>query len=194
MDTYGLMSLFQLLQGTAGIATTVIFTVGEFLLCAVAYALPNWRYLTLVAAAINTAALLLWPFVPESPRWLLSRGRHQEAALILRNISVSNGFNLPTAPLMCGTGKSSSSSDLHKQGQSNTAPSVVVQCTADTISDAASEVSASADDQGQSVSILQLIKVPALAVMCLVLVVAWFGQFLGYYGIAMGSGALPGSM
>lgn len=189
-STYAHISCFQ---GTAGIATTIVFTIGEFLLCVMAYVLPNWRHLMLAAAAVNAAALLLYPLVPESPRWLLSQGRQHEAACILRNISASNGSSMPTEPLICSRSEHSSS-DILEQGKSDASTKRInVHCSTDSSSDTASEAS-STDHQGHHVSILQMLKVPTLAVMCLVLVVAWFGQFLGYYGIAMGSGTLPGSM
>eukprot|EP00775_Hariotina_reticulata_P004347 gene4347-4600_t len=69
--------------------------VGEFLLVALGYALPNWRHLALAAACINVGALLLFPVVPESARWLLSKGRTAEATAILQKLSARNGSHMP---------------------------------------------------------------------------------------------------
>lgn len=79
----------------------VFFVVGEFVLVALAVALPNWRHLSIAAGGINAAALLLYPFIPESARWLLSQGRQQEAVAILQAVSVRNKSCMPTGPLIC---------------------------------------------------------------------------------------------
>lgn len=57
-------------RGLASVASMSFITLGEFLLVGLAYALPHWRYLTLAAAALNAAGLLLYPFIPESARWV----------------------------------------------------------------------------------------------------------------------------
>jgi OCT family organic cation transporter-like MFS transporter 4/5 len=48
----------------------MMFTLGEFVLVGLAWALRHWRNLTLAAGLITAAGLLLLPFVPESARWV----------------------------------------------------------------------------------------------------------------------------
>jgi hypothetical protein len=45
-----------------------MFTLEEFVLAGLAFALPNWRNLTMAAGLITAAGLLLFPCIPESAR------------------------------------------------------------------------------------------------------------------------------
>lgn len=56
-------------RGLAGSASLVFITFGEFLLVAIASSFPSWSKLALAAGILNAAALLLFPFIPESARW-----------------------------------------------------------------------------------------------------------------------------
>lgn len=76
-------------RGRVTIASLMLFTVGEFILVALGFALPNWRNLTIAAGAFNAAALLLFPAIPESARWLLSKVGEDWCALSCRCSVVS---------------------------------------------------------------------------------------------------------
>ena len=63
-------------RGAACAAAAAISAKGAALLPALGWALPYWRGETFAAACLTAAFLLcLLPSVPESPRWLLHRGR-----------------------------------------------------------------------------------------------------------------------
>uniref|UniRef100_A0A3Q3WAM5 Major facilitator superfamily (MFS) profile domain-containing protein n=1 Tax=Mola mola TaxID=94237 RepID=A0A3Q3WAM5_MOLML len=71
------------------------YGIGYALLPLFAYFIRGWRML-LVAAAIPSALFipLLW-VIPESPRWLLHKGRVEEAELIIRNAAKWNKVPAP---------------------------------------------------------------------------------------------------
>lgn len=95
-------------RGIAAVPQVVMFCVGEYILVALAVSVPNWRSLTLAAGAICAAALLLYPVVPESARWLMSQqGKEEKAVQILRSISIRNGSSMPEQHLLM-SGSSSS--------------------------------------------------------------------------------------
>uniref|UniRef100_A0A672ZBK4 Major facilitator superfamily (MFS) profile domain-containing protein n=1 Tax=Sphaeramia orbicularis TaxID=375764 RepID=A0A672ZBK4_9TELE len=73
----------------------VFYVAGEMLLPGTAYLVRNWRHLSLVMAVPGLACIPLW-LIPESPRWLASRGRLQEAELVLRAAALENRVDAPT--------------------------------------------------------------------------------------------------
>lgn len=57
----------------------------------------GWRLLLTLSALPSVALLLAYPWLPESPRWLLLRGREAEALQLFRAASAMNGV----PPLPC---------------------------------------------------------------------------------------------
>eukprot|EP00253_Pinus_taeda_P018340 PITA_18340 len=83
-------------RGTAGMSTFYFFSFGIAVLPALAYFSRNWRYLY-VASSIPSAlyCLFVLPFVSESPRWYLVKGRLEEAMDVMRSMAAKNGKSLP---------------------------------------------------------------------------------------------------
>lgn len=53
----------------------------------------SWRLPSLLQGCWGLACILLLPFMPESPRWLVDMGRHQEALQILANVNAGGDTN-----------------------------------------------------------------------------------------------------
>ncbi|KAA8587895.1 hypothetical protein FQN60_001089 [Etheostoma spectabile] len=67
-----------------------VYVFGMMVLPVTAYLVRSWRHLSLTMAVPGLACIPLWWLISESPRWLVSRGRFQEAELLLRfSLSVS---------------------------------------------------------------------------------------------------------
>ncbi|CAB4057004.1 SLC22A4_5 [Lepeophtheirus salmonis] len=60
----------------------------------------NWRLLQGIFASPLILFLLYYFFTPESPRWLVSRGRTKEAEKTIHKILKSNGFDKPEENLI----------------------------------------------------------------------------------------------
>ncbi|XP_013380094.1 organic cation transporter protein-like [Lingula anatina] len=78
----------------AGIIMHFFYAAGSCGASGIAYALRHWRYLQ---AAITAPALLLAVYtwtVPESIRWLLSRGRKEDAKLVAKGVAQQNGRHI----------------------------------------------------------------------------------------------------
>ncbi|VDI73517.1 MFS transporter, putative metabolite transport protein [Mytilus galloprovincialis] len=67
-----------------------IFTIGQFILCLVAYYLRDWHYLAMACGLPFLVTISHWFFIYESPRWLLAKGRTTEALEILKKAAKMN--------------------------------------------------------------------------------------------------------
>ena len=69
---------------------------GQALLVFLAYTFRGWKELHLVIHIICYGGLLIYFLVPESPRWLISKGRLNEAICIVNEMAQKNGKTVPT--------------------------------------------------------------------------------------------------
>ncbi|KAM3605935.1 uncharacterized protein V6R79_007637 [Siganus canaliculatus] len=74
-----------------GTLTSVTFAVGIALFGALGYCIQPWRSLAAAANSSGVLFFLLSVTLPESPRWLYSQGRTQQAEEVLRSVALRNG-------------------------------------------------------------------------------------------------------
>ncbi|XP_036908870.1 solute carrier family 22 member 8 isoform X2 [Sturnira hondurensis] len=67
------------------------YTVGQFVLPGLAYAIPQWRWLQLTVSAPFFAFFLLSWWIPESIRWMVLSGKSVKALKILQWVAAFNG-------------------------------------------------------------------------------------------------------
>ncbi|XP_076306746.1 carcinine transporter-like [Tachypleus tridentatus] len=72
------------------------WTTGLCILPLLAFLIPNWRTFGLLTSCCCIPYFFYWRFLPESPRWLVSVQRYEEAAVILTKIAKTNGRSVPT--------------------------------------------------------------------------------------------------
>ncbi|CAK1555148.1 unnamed protein product [Leptosia nina] len=70
------------------------YTLAYITLPIIAYFVRDWKYLQLSISIPWVFVLLYYNFLPESPRWLITMGRHEEAVKVLTYIAKKN--NRPT--------------------------------------------------------------------------------------------------
>ncbi|XVF34107.1 hypothetical protein REPUB_Repub18cG0028900 [Reevesia pubescens] len=88
-------------RGAAGMSTFYFFSTGIALLSGIAYIFPSWRALYIASSIPSILFLfLVIPFISESPRWYLVRGKMNEAMKIMRTIAKSNGNYLPDGVIL----------------------------------------------------------------------------------------------
>ncbi|XP_026498619.2 organic cation transporter protein-like isoform X1 [Vanessa tameamea] len=74
----------------AGVCNFFPLPLAYIIVSLLSMVLPNWRDLQLALSLPGCFLLVLWFVLPESPRWLLSVGRTQEAKMVLEKASKFN--------------------------------------------------------------------------------------------------------
>ncbi|CAG4930752.1 unnamed protein product [Colias eurytheme] len=72
----------------------IAYTLSYILLPLIAYFVRDWRYLQLSISMPWLFVLFYYNFIPESPRWLITKGRKEQAIEVLTYIAKKN--NRPT--------------------------------------------------------------------------------------------------
>lgn len=75
--------------------TCISYTFGLMLLAGVTYLIRNWVHLAIATSTPFMLYAVYWFFLPESPRWLLARGKFETALEILENLARTNKKQLP---------------------------------------------------------------------------------------------------
>ncbi|CAL1385353.1 unnamed protein product [Linum trigynum] len=105
-------------RGTAGGSSFYFFSSGIGILSALAYFLQPWRQLYIASSLPSVAYLFLaLPFISESPRWYLVRGRVEEAMKVMRSIAHSNGNSIPDGVVLALDEDASSNGNEKKSEQ-----------------------------------------------------------------------------
>ncbi|XP_060621215.1 solute carrier family 22 member 4 [Anolis sagrei] len=83
----------RIIFSTLGVC--IFFAIGYMLLPLFAYFIRDWRMLLLALTLPGVLCVPLWWIIPESPRWLISQGRFEEAEVIIRKAAAKNGVPAP---------------------------------------------------------------------------------------------------
>ncbi|XP_020786098.2 solute carrier family 22 member 7-like [Boleophthalmus pectinirostris] len=74
----------------SGIIISLDWTIGNWLLVLLAYLVTDWRMLILVVTSPLLLAIFAWRWLPESARWLMARGRADEAHYYIKKCAEMN--------------------------------------------------------------------------------------------------------
>ncbi|KAL4709537.1 hypothetical protein ACJJTC_007268 [Scirpophaga incertulas] len=77
-----------------GAALSTTFSIGQVILSAIAWAVPQWRKLTQVLYLPQLFVVVYFWFMSESVRWLMSKGRYEDAEIILKRVAKTNNKEL----------------------------------------------------------------------------------------------------
>lgn len=83
----------------AGMIIMMFFSLGYVLMAPIAYFIVQWRYLQMALTLPGLAFLCYWWFIPESARWLLSKGYKQKAIDNIQKAAKVNQVNITNTDL-----------------------------------------------------------------------------------------------
>ncbi|KAK7791369.1 hypothetical protein R5R35_007908 [Gryllus longicercus] len=78
----------------AGVVCQFFFTTGYILTAAFAYFIKDWRHLQIALSLPGILFLCYWWFIPESARWLLTKGHKEEAKELLQRVAKENNVTI----------------------------------------------------------------------------------------------------
>ncbi|XP_058823470.1 organic cation transporter protein [Topomyia yanbarensis] len=78
-----------------GILNILPVAISYILTAGIAFFTREWRTMQFVISAPGAMLLLIWYWLPESPRWLLAKGRIDELKRVIDGAASMNGFKLP---------------------------------------------------------------------------------------------------
>ncbi|XP_022080052.1 organic cation transporter protein-like [Acanthaster planci] len=177
----------------------VMYGTGVLLVGPLAYVFPNWRHFQL---AISLPSFLLLPFIilcSESPRWLVQKGRFEEAEKIIARFAKSNKVpyskvlsvhdetkDFPLEDVSCIDRESSDATD-HRNGyakvQNGKLPSTVSMIE---------KSNHGMRDRKRLYSTFHLFTTKKMAARTLILFLCWFTANCVYFGSVINTSNLAG--
>ncbi|XP_070567954.1 organic cation transporter protein-like [Ptychodera flava] len=149
---------------TAGMVVAMFYSVGYMLLALMAYNIRVWWKLQLAITIPHTIFLAYWLFIPESPRWLLSMGKVEEAEKIIRRSAKVNKVEIP--------------SDLFEESWKPGLKDVEQD---------------SMTDEETKTRMLDLVKLPNMRKKTLILAFNYLANSMVYFGLSLSTSSLGGS-
>lgn len=80
----------------AGVVVQMFFSVGFMLTAGFAYFIHDWRWLQIALTLPGLLFMCYYCIIPESARWLLSKGRKEEAFVIIKKAAKENKVEIPS--------------------------------------------------------------------------------------------------
>ncbi|XP_072032143.1 organic cation transporter protein-like [Amphiura filiformis] len=173
----------------AGIMLTNFWASGMMALAGIAYLLRDWRHLQLAISLPSLLTIPLWWLVPESTRWLLSRGRTSEAEEILQKIARYNKVVVPDGGFITETNKDEARfTKASFEGSTDDYQLTEVNDHAK----ANQDISQPNTYEEKAYNIKHLFRTTHLRRVSLVMIFTWFVNALVYYGLSLNTGSLAG--
>jgi MFS family permease len=158
-----------------GISFQLMFALGIAAVAGWSFVFREWPTLQIVFAMHSSVLLLHWWLVDESPRWLFSQGKYQEAEQVVKKSLIRNGrSNLIPATgfsheqMQTALGSSASTGECDHQMQQEQSPV-------------------------KKYGLVDLFRTPLLRKRTFNICLNWFANSLAYYGLSLNTGALVGN-
>ncbi|XP_076819847.1 organic cation transporter protein-like [Clavelina lepadiformis] len=161
--------------------TEVFFALGLIALSMVAFVARDWRIIQLVLTVPVAFSIIVWWLIPESPRWLIYRNRHQEAERVIDLIYAYNRYLQPKISQFDGSDEEFSPARDNGELRAEQSEGRV------------------SDGKGENVFVEQpqygiadMLRTPALRKVSLAHFYNWFAVSCVYYGLTLNAAELGG--
>eukprot|EP00249_Psilotum_nudum_P016937 c26067_g1_i1 orf=345-2204(-) len=160
-------------RGPVGMTTFYFFSLGIVMLVGIAYKSTSWRYLYLGNTLVSVLyCLFILPFIRESPRWYLVRGRPEDTLKLLRLLAIRNGKCIPP-------GVTVSMERRYKRNSSS-----IMNCQADLSTKLENSTPITSHTSGKaSGTLVDVFSAPDTRKRIILIVFLWLACGLVYYGI-----------
>lgn len=139
------------------------WTFGLCFLPLLAYYSRSWVTLGLITSSVTLIFLLYYTFLPESPRWLVSQERYDEAAVIMHHIGKKNGKIQEKSVLV---------QKLQKLGE---------------------KMKKEKTEDGVKNSAMDILRYPQLRKKFIIITICWMADIMAYYGLQLNVSNLAGN-
>lgn len=166
-----------------------------------AYFIRDWRFLQLTISIPFLLFPSLYWFIPESPRWLMSVGRYEEAETILRNVARFNGKSVDLVSTTPETKAGAYVMDDKLKRESEHEKSE--EKKENNLAEKGQEKSTHMNDGNEykndkrsnkqdTGSYIDLFRGYRMTLVTVVMATAWFVIAFSYYGLSLNAGRLAG--
>ncbi|XP_046458204.1 organic cation transporter protein-like [Daphnia pulex] len=166
---WGIESVGTKYRTICGFVYQLCFTVGSALMGCIAFFVRDWQIIQIIIGAPIFLLLALHWLVPESIRWLVATKRYESARKLILKAAKVNKKSVPDHLLVIPNGQS-------------------------VVKDA--EISSTALNENTKNSfvkregLIDVLRSPVLLKRLVIMIAAWFGGVMGYYGITFSSNNL----
>lgn len=161
------------------------WNIGELLFVFAAYFIRDWFPLQLVCFGPAAVVLFLWSVLPESPRWLASKGKFEKAEKVFHKIAAKNKRPLPNSVLEeCGIMRH------NERRLSATTKRMTANISAAATAPSSTGSQPAAGGKGPGMS--SIVHPWPLGVRTCIMAYQWFSVTVAYYGISFALTELSG--
>ena len=150
----------------AGTGIQCFFAFGQMTLSGLAYYIRTWRSLQIAMTVLNIPVILIYFIVPESPRYLLNKGKVDEVDAIVRKIAKSNNKK---------------DNDVEKMSE-------------DLIKNSNSGSDSKDDEETEVASFFDMFKRKSMAMVTLKTCFLWITVSLSFYGVSLNTDKMRGNI
>ncbi|XP_033637976.1 organic cation transporter protein-like [Asterias rubens] len=156
-----------------GSLNNMFWGVGVITVTPFAYIFRNWRHMQLAISIPCLVAIPLWFILDDSIRWLISKGRINEATNILNKMARWNSVEPPPGGFLLAEDAEEENIALKEIDKS--------------------EVAAPSIKEKKSITYLDVLRSPRLLLNTVIIYFSWFVSMMTYYGASLNSAHLVGS-